>query len=202
MLTRFIWLELIAGDTTTFTNMHFCDTLRAVAAANGTMPVFERPPVESVQVDDLVPEPLPEAVLKELGPVISVIGKYRLECLYSKHWQLRDKTLQQLEKDMLQNRLNGDTFSAFRCLKLSPTAESNTLLKRTGSSCCMKSFAERVGTVCKRGGLSVDTAISTSVCYCPVLRLLLMIWSRAINKVTLRALGDKVSNVFHTSLQV
>lgn len=43
--------------------------------------------------DELVPEPLADSVKMEAGPLLSMMEMYHVQCLYSKHWQLREKAL-------------------------------------------------------------------------------------------------------------
>ncbi|MCO5578716.1 hypothetical protein L7F22_032561 [Adiantum nelumboides] len=87
--------------------------------------------------DNLLPEPLAEAIVKELEPILILIDPFYLDCLYSRHWQLRDKGLQHLGKQLQSQGV---------------TEPSSTI--------------------------------------------------RATVKILTRALNDKVSNIFQTSLQV
>ncbi|XP_024540141.1 centrosomal protein of 104 kDa-like [Selaginella moellendorffii] len=64
----------------------------------------------------LTPEPLPETVVKEFSDVLTVMDRYHLECLLSKHWQLRDKSLQVLEKELESKSHMSDTVTSFRAI--------------------------------------------------------------------------------------
>ncbi|KAI5082848.1 hypothetical protein GOP47_0002591 [Adiantum capillus-veneris] len=97
---------------------------------------LEEDPGASLE-DNLLPEPLAEAIVKELEPILILIDPFYLDCLYSRHWQLRDKGLQHMGKQLQS-----------------------------------QGVTEPISTI------------------------------RATVKVLTRALNDKVSNVFQTSLQV
>lgn len=64
--------------------------------------------------DELVPEPLADSVKMEAGPLLSMIELFQVECLYSKHWQLREKALQVLIDKVDANKLNDEPLPTFR----------------------------------------------------------------------------------------
>lgn len=64
--------------------------------------------------DELVPEPLADTVKMEAGPLLSMIDLFQVECLYSKHWQLREKALQFLIDKVEANKLNDEPLPSFR----------------------------------------------------------------------------------------
>lgn len=64
--------------------------------------------------DDLVPEPLADSVKMEAGPLLSMIDLHQVECLYSKHWQLREKALQGLIDKLDANKLVDEPVPSFR----------------------------------------------------------------------------------------
>jgi len=64
--------------------------------------------------DELVPEPLADSVKMEAGPLLSMIDLHQVECLYSKHWQLREKALQCLIDKLDANKLGDEPVPSFR----------------------------------------------------------------------------------------
>jgi hypothetical protein len=68
--------------------------------------------------DELVPEPLADSVKMEAGPLLSIIDIHQVECLYSKHWQLRKKALQFLIEKLNANKLVEEPVPSFRYIPL------------------------------------------------------------------------------------
>jgi hypothetical protein len=68
--------------------------------------------------DELVPEPLADSVKMEAGPLLSLIDIHLVECLYSKHWQLREKALQFLIDKLNANKLVEEPVPSFRYIPL------------------------------------------------------------------------------------
>ncbi|KAG0602198.1 hypothetical protein M758_11G166900 [Ceratodon purpureus] len=66
--------------------------------------------------DELVPEPLADSVKMEAGPLLSIIDVHQVECLYSKHWQLREKALQFLIDKLNTNKLVEEPVPYFRMM--------------------------------------------------------------------------------------
>lgn len=62
----------------------------------------------------LVPEALADSVKLEAGPLLSVLDLYHVECLYSKHWQLREKTLLFLMEEVAARNLPEEPPGSFK----------------------------------------------------------------------------------------
>ncbi|XP_024402111.1 uncharacterized protein [Physcomitrium patens] len=83
-----------------------------------TLPVHNGDVPSSVTAtgNELVPEPLADNVKMEAGPLLSVMDFHHVECLFSKHWQLRDKALQFLIDEVSANKLLEEPGPSFRMM--------------------------------------------------------------------------------------
>lgn len=86
--------------------------------------------------DELVPEPLADSVKMEAGPLLSMIDLHQVECLYSKHWQLREKALQFLIDKLDAKKLVDEPLPSFRY-----TFYSYLLFLKTVCRSCIENFA-------------------------------------------------------------
>lgn len=70
--------------------------------------------IPSAVEEILVPEVLADSVKLEAGPLLSVLDIYHVECLYSKHWQLREKTLLFLMEEVAARNLPEEPPGSFK----------------------------------------------------------------------------------------
>lgn len=70
--------------------------------------------IPSAVEEILVPEALADSVKLEAGPLLSVLDLYHVECLYSKHWQLREKTLLFLMEEVAARNLREEPPGSFK----------------------------------------------------------------------------------------
>lgn len=81
------------------------DQVEAPDDAKLTIPSSVDAIIPSTVEEILVPEALADSVKLEAGPLLSVLDLYHVECLYSKHWQLREKTLLFLMEEVAARNL-------------------------------------------------------------------------------------------------
>lgn len=103
---------------------HYQDSTTTLRAQEQALP-FHKGDFQSPfpNGDELVPEPLADSVKMEAGPLLSIIDVHQVECLYSKHWQLREKALQFLIDKLNADKLVEEPIPSFRYIPLYCTQE-------------------------------------------------------------------------------